>query len=146
MDQDFTQCLTKQEELKKIIHTELSPEERYSKIISFGNQLPPFPESERKEENRVTGCQSLTYLTGHLENQKMIFHGHSEALITKGLISIVLYVYQNETPQTILQCKPIFLNSLGILASLSPTRAHGLKSFYDKLIHITIKNFNNTEY
>lgn len=69
----------------------------------------------------------------------MFFHSYSEALITKGLASIVLYVYQGLTAETILKCKPDFLNSLGIIASLSPTRAHGLKSFYNKLLKSTIQ-------
>jgi cysteine desulfuration protein SufE len=142
MDSDFAQCLKKQETLKEIFHEQLSSEERYLKIIAFGKKLPPFPEEEKVEKNRVVGCQSLTYLSGYLQNQKMFFHAHSEALITKGLAYVVLYIYQEQSVETILKCKPDFLNSLGILASLSPTRAHGLKSFYNKLLNISIKNLS----
>jgi cysteine desulfuration protein SufE len=142
MDSDFAQCLKKQEALKEIFHEQLSSEERYLKIITFGKKLPPFPEEEKVEKNRVTGCQSLTYLSGYLQNQKMFFQAHSEALLTKGLAYVVLYIYQEQSVETILKCKPDFLNSLGILGSLSPTRAHGLKSFYNKLLNVSIKNLS----
>lgn len=142
MEELFTQCLNKQERLKEVFHSDLSQEEKYHKIIEFGQNLSSYPENLKQEENRVTGCQSTTYLYGECRDGTLYFNAFSDALITKGLATIMLYVYDQETPETILNCKPNFLNSLGILASLSPNRANGLKSFYKKMLEIAIKNFN----
>ncbi|MBM3201522.1 MAG: SufE family protein [Chlamydiae bacterium] len=142
MEIDFAQCLKRQEDLKEFFPASLTSEEKYFKIISFGSRLSAFPPEEKKEENRITGCQSITFLIGQKEEGKIFFKAYSEALITKGVIALLIEVYQGQTPETILKCPPHFLQTLGIFASLSPTRAQGLKSFYEKMLKIAVKNFS----
>lgn len=102
--------------------------ERYKHIADLGRKLPPFPEAERVEENKVKGCQSQVWLAGHLDGSRVIFDADSDALIVRGLIALALRVYSGRTPAEILDTPPEFINKIGMSEHLSANRANGLQS------------------
>lgn len=129
-DDLFTTCLVKQKNLINLLSTCSTPDEKYTKIMDLGRQLPPYHAKYKTSENIVTGCQSTTYLHSSIHNDVVVFHAHSEALISAGLAAVLINVYNEEKPETILTCQPHFLETLGIRAALTPSRANGLYSIY----------------
>ena len=108
-------------------------EERYEKVIALGRELPPFPEEEKIEKNRVKGCQSILYLKMERLKEKLHILTTSDALISAGLATLLTSIYQEEPPEAILQCPPLFLREIGLLDALSPNRSNGLRSLYQKM-------------
>ena len=107
-----------------------SPSEIYQEIMRWGKRLPSFPHEERVEENLVQGCQSQLYLETRFSEGLLHFNAASDALISKGLASLLVFYYSGESPESVLKNKPSFLEELGIIQSLSPTRAGGVASLY----------------
>lgn len=130
----FTSCLQKQNQIKELFLSCSSEEAKYQKLIELGRLLPRLKNADKVPENIVKGCQSTMYLHTYAKDGKVIFEAESDALISSGLAAILLRVYSDETPETILKCPPTFLEELGISASLSPNRANGLYS-----IHLRMK-------
>ncbi len=130
----FTTCLEKQDLIKKIFDKCSTPDERYLKIMEFGKQLPKLDPSYKIEANIIKGCQSTMYMRTYSENGKLFFQVDSDALISLGLAAILVFIYSDETPETILKCPPKCLEELGISTLLSPSRANGLYS-----IHLRMK-------
>jgi cysteine desulfuration protein SufE len=130
---EFEGCLRKQENIKELFKDCLTADERYQKIIVLGRQLPPFPDAQKHLGNIVQGCQSTMYLYAHLEEGKMRFLAHSEALISAGLAALLIQVYDNEIPEVILTCPPRFLENIGIQSSISPNRDNGIASLFLKM-------------
>ncbi|XGC82450.1 SufE family protein [Bdellovibrio bacteriovorus] len=109
-------------------------EDRYKKIIEMGKALPAMPENLKVEQNAVKGCQSQVWLAANLnENNQVLLHGDSDALIVKGLVGLLLYVYSGATPAEILSTPPEFLKALGFEGNLSPSRANGLHSMLKQI-------------
>jgi cysteine desulfuration protein SufE len=135
----FISCLKKQDEIKKIFSTHNDSDEKYHKIIELGRLLPKMDEKFKTEENIVKGCQSVMYLRSHLENGKVLFEADSDALISLGLAAILIFIYSNETPETILKCPPSCLEELGLSSALSPSRANGLYSIHLKMKQDALK-------
>lgn len=101
-------------------------EEKYSEIIRLGKKLPPYPEEYRNEKYMVRGCQSQVWIHPDLSNGKIKFDADSDAMIVKGLIALLMRVYNNRTAEEILDNPPDFLTEIGIDKHLSPTRKNGL--------------------
>lgn len=101
-------------------------EEKYSEIIRLGRKLPEYPEEFRDEKYKVKGCQSQVWLHPEFKDGKILFDADSDAMIVKGLIGLLMRVYNNRTPQEILDNTPDFLQEIGIDKHLSPTRKNGL--------------------
>lgn len=101
-------------------------EEKYGEIIRLGRKLPEYPEEFRDEKYKVKGCQSQVWLHPEFKDGKIIFDADSDAMIVKGLIGLLMRVYNNRTPQEILDNPPDFLQEIGIDKHLSPTRKNGL--------------------
>ena len=99
---------------------------RYEYVIDLGKQLPDFPEEWKTEDNRIKGCQSQVWLNMQLQDGKLHIDGTSDAAIVKGLVSVVLRVYSDRTPEDILAAKPDFIKEIGFTDHLSPTRSNGL--------------------
>lgn len=135
----YQNCLNKQEEIKKIFNACATTEERYKKIIAFGQQLQRMNPLYKTEENLVKGCQSVMYLHASHKNGKILFEADSDALISFGLAALLIAIYSDETPETILKCPPTCLDDLGLLASLSPSRANGLYSIHLKMKQEALK-------
>lgn len=127
-------CLNKQNEIKIEFASCQSEDEKYKKIIEMGKKLPKLKAEYKTPENIVKGCQSVMYLRSFMQEGRMHFEADSEALISAGLAALLIYVYNGETPETILTCPPRFLEDLGIQASLTPSRASGLYS-----VHLRMK-------
>ncbi|PWU13238.1 MAG: SufE [Chlamydiae bacterium] len=126
----FESCLRKQTLAKKIFKTCVTPEEKYQKIIELGKNLPPYPSMNKTPEHLVKGCQSTMYLLSYFQKTKMYFEVYSEALISAGLAALLLSVYQEEPPEVILKCPPLFLEEIGLYAALSPSRSNGLSHLF----------------
>jgi cysteine desulfuration protein SufE len=129
----FESCLQKQDAIKAIFAVCLTPEARYQKIIELGRQLPAFNPSARIPTNLVPGCQSIMYLEAIFQNSVLILNADSEALISKGLAALLIYVYSGETPVTVANCPPTFVQEIGLQNALSPARSNGLASLYHKM-------------
>jgi len=130
----FEACLEKQNQLKKMFVSCSSKHDRYEKIIELGQQLPSFNPASRIETNLVSGCQSIMYLETTLQDGKVYFNADSEALISKGLAALLIYVYSGQPPETLTLCTQTFLAEMGLQNSLSPARSNGLASLYVKMI------------
>lgn len=121
----------------------LSLEEKYHLIIRLGEALPPLNPESHLEENLVRGCQSKLYLDAVLRDGKMFFFAHSDALISAGLAALLIEIYSGETMERILTSPPNFLHTLGIHASLSPSRSNGLSQIYLKMKQLSISKMSN---
>lgn len=123
----------KESKLFEIFNALPSQEALYQEIMEWGKRLPAFPEEQKQEENRVEGCQSLLYLHTTCKGDSLHFQVDSDALISKGLAALLIYYYEGMTAAEVLTKKPTFLETLGIVQSLSPTRAGGVASLYLKM-------------
>ena len=136
-------CLKKQKQIKEVFascqSSNKSAEASYKKIIDLGKKLPRLDSTLKTEENLVEGCQSKTYLKARLEGGVVFFEGESDALISNGLLALLLAVYNEETPETILSCKPAYLKELNIPTSLTPGRANGLAAIYLRIKQEALK-------
>ena len=126
----FTSCIDRQQKLKLLFAGCTTPELKYEKIIALGRQLPPFPQELKLPGCLVKGCQSQMYLHSTLIDGRVRFQVFSEALISSGLAALLLAVYNDESPETVLGCPPLFLEELAIHGSLSPGRSNGLSSLF----------------
>ena len=102
--------------------------QKYEYIIEMGKSLPAIRPEYKIEENKVKGCQSHVWLHATMDEGKMRIEADSEALIVRGLVAMLLRVYDNRTPQEILETHPDFIDAIGMKAALSPTRSNGLAS------------------
>ncbi|HEY2811015.1 MAG TPA: SufE family protein [Rhabdochlamydiaceae bacterium] len=129
----FVNCLNKQAELELLFKDCPTPDEKYQRIIYLGRKLAPYPIEYKIPGKIVSGCQSIMYLHAYFENEKMHFMAHSEALISAGLAALLIKAYDQEPPEVVLKCPPLFLEKIGIAAALSPSRSNGLASFFLKM-------------
>lgn len=102
-------------------------------IMEIGNKLPPFPENERTDENIIKGCQSKVWLTTKFEDNKVIFLADSNTDITKGLISLLIRVLSNRTPQEILDTELYFIDKIGMSSIIGSQRSNGLASMIKQM-------------
>lgn len=100
--------------------------DKYALLIDLGNTLPPLEEKYKTESNLIEGCQSRVWLQADYENGKLIFKGESDAVIVKGIVSLLINVMSDHTPQEILDSDLYFIEKIGLKEHLSPTRSNGL--------------------
>lgn len=129
----FSSCLSKQHKVRELFSTASSPEEKYQIIIDLGKKARRFSPEEKTEERRVKGCQSLTFLKAELVGEKCFFEIDSEALISAGLGQLLTLVYNGEPPEAVIKCPPKYLEDLGIVTSLSPSRSQGLANMFARM-------------
>lgn len=108
--------------------------ERYQYIIDLGKQLPPFPEADQIDDNRIRGCQSQVWLTMSSQNKVMSYQATSDAIIVRGLIALLLSVYDGQPAAEIAESSSEFLNELGFGDHLSPTRQNGLHALLKAMV------------
>jgi cysteine desulfuration protein SufE len=101
-------------------------EEKYEYIIELGKKLPALEDEYKKEENIIKGCQSIVWLTSEYKNGKVFYKADSDALIVKGLVSMLISVLSGHTPDEILDAKLGFIKEIGMMAHLAQTRSNGL--------------------
>ena len=102
--------------------------ERYEYIIELGKSLPIIEEENKLDENLIKGCQSKVWLYSELDNDIIKFSADSDAILTKGIVALLLRVYSNQKPVDILGATTDFIDEIGLKEHLSPTRANGLVS------------------
>ncbi|WP_075555987.1 SufE family protein [Parabacteroides timonensis] len=100
--------------------------DKYALLIDLGNSLPPLEEKYKTESNLIEGCQSRVWLQADYEDGKIIFKGESDAVIVKGIVSLLINIMSNHTPQEILDAELYFIEQIGLKEHLSPTRSNGL--------------------
>ena len=102
--------------------------DKYEYLIELGKGMPLIDEKDKTDEHLIKGCQSRVWLACKPENGRLRFAADSDAIITKGIISLLLKVYDNQTPADILAANEDFIEQIGLKENLSPTRANGLVS------------------
>ncbi len=100
--------------------------DKYNYLIDLGNALPPIDPSHRTDNYAINGCQSRVWVDARMEDGKVWFGADSDAIITKGIISLLIRVLNGRTPQEILDTDLYFIERIGLRENLSPTRANGL--------------------
>ena len=100
--------------------------DRYQLLIDLGNGQEPLPQEYKTDNNLIEGCQSRVWLQADLVDGKVIFRAESDALIVKGIVSLLISVYSGQTPDDILASEPYFVEAIGLKEHPSPTRSNGL--------------------
>jgi cysteine desulfuration protein SufE len=107
--------------------------QRYEYIIELGKSLPLINEVYKTDENLIKGCQSKVWIHGEEHNGNIVFTADSDAILTKGIIAILIRVFSNQSPQEILDANTDFIDEIGLKEHLSPTRANGLVSMIKQI-------------
>ena len=107
--------------------------DKYEYLIDLGRRLEAFPEELKTEDRLIKGCQSRVWLDATVEGDRLIFSADSDAIITKGIISLLIGVYSGRTAREIADDDFSFVDRLGLRENLSPTRANGLASMIETL-------------
>ncbi len=114
--------------------------DKYEYLIELGKSLTDYPESEKTEDNLIKGCQSRVWLDYKIEDGKVFLNADSDAIITKGIIALLVGLYSGRTPQEILSSDFSVVEKIGLKENLSPTRANGLVSMIAKIREIASEN------
>lgn len=101
-------------------------DDKYEYIIDLGKKLPPLEQQFKIDENKVRGCQSTVWLAADFREGKVFFKADSDAVIVKGLISMLIRVLSGQTPDAIVAAKLAFINEIGMTSHLAQTRSNGL--------------------
>jgi len=107
--------------------------ERYEHMISLGKSLPLIDPTLKTDEKLIKGCQSKVWLHSELKDGKVQFTADSDAIITKGIVAILVRVFSNQTPEDIVKADTDFIDEIGLKEHLSPTRANGLVSMLKQM-------------
>ncbi len=107
--------------------------QRYEYLIDLGKSLPIIDEENKLDENLIKGCQSKVWLYANFEENQVKFTADSDAILTKGLVALLLRVYTDQKPKAILDADTEFINEIGLKEHLSPTRANGLVSMIKQI-------------
>ncbi len=116
--------------------------DKYGLLISFAKELEPMDKDFKTEENSISGCQSKVWIRTYRENGRLIINLDSEAMITKGIISLLLKVVNNRPPQVILDLDLYFIDEIGLKSNLSPARADGLASIIRRIREVAEREMN----
>ncbi|MBO4743060.1 MAG: SufE family protein [Bacteroidales bacterium] len=128
--------MTLQERKEQIIEDFSLYEEwldKYEYLIELGKALAPYPEEKKTDDRLIKGCQSRVWLDAQMSGGVLEFAADSDAVITRGIISLLISVYSGRTPQEILEDDFSFLDEIGLRQNLSPTRANGLLSMIETI-------------
>lgn len=114
--------------------------DRYSLLIDYGNELEPFKESDKTEQNLIDGCQSKVWFTAELQPSDdasreplVIYHGDSDAILVKGIVALLIRVLSGHTPQEIIDADLFFIDAINLREHLSPTRSNGLSAMLKQM-------------
>ena len=102
--------------------------DKYEYIIELGNSLEEFDDKNKTPSNLIQGCQSRVWLNGELKDDRVLFTADSDAIITKGIVALLLKVLNNRSPKEVMESDLFFIEKIGLRENLSPTRANGLVS------------------
>lgn len=107
--------------------------ERYEYMIDLGRSLPLIDEAYKTDEYIIKGCQSKVWVYAELNDDKLVFTADSDAIITKGIIAILIRAFSNQHPSDIMNAETGFIDEIGLKEHLSPTRANGLVSMIKQI-------------
>lgn len=108
-------------------------EGKYEHLIELGKSLPKIKDAYKTDDRIIKGCQSKVWLHSEKQGDEIIYTADSDAIITKGMVALMIRVLSHQTPQTILQSNLDFINKIGLTEHLSPTRANGLISMIKQM-------------
>lgn len=114
--------------------------DKYEYLIDLGKNLPPYPEELKTEDRLIKGCQSRVWLNYEVKDGYLYFTADSDAIITKGIISLLISVYSGRTPEEISSSDFSFIEKIGLKENLSPTRANGLVSMIATIKTVALEN------
>jgi cysteine desulfuration protein SufE len=120
--------------------------DKYEYLIELGNSLQSLDEKYRTNEYLINGCQSKVWVNAELDGDKIIFKADSDAIITKGIVALLIRVLSNRKPEEIMNADLYFIDKIGLTQNLSPTRSNGLLSMvkqmkmYGMAYHAKLKN------
>jgi cysteine desulfuration protein SufE len=122
-------------------------DDKYEYIIDLGKRLAPLDDKYKVDENKVRGCQSTVYLIAEQRNGKIFYTADSDAIIVKGLISMLIRVLSGQAPDDIINARLDFINKIGMMSHLAQTRSNGLLSMVKQMknyaLAFKIKNTAN---
>ncbi len=131
------EIIKKPEEISKEIVEEFAVFDewldKYEYLIELGKIMPVAQESDKIDENLINGCQSRVWVKSTLKDGRLWFAADSDAIITKGMISLLVRVYNGQSPEDILSAKLDFIDTIGLRENLSPTRAGGLVAMIERI-------------
>ena len=107
--------------------------EKYEHIIDLGKSLPLIEEAHKKEDNLIKGCQSRVWLHANKQEDKVVYTADSDAIMTKGIIALLVRTFSGQKAQDIVEADTDFINQVGLKEQLSPTRANGLVSMVKQM-------------
>ncbi|MFT7612336.1 MAG: cysteine desulfuration protein SufE [Parvicellaceae bacterium] len=118
--------------------------EKYEYLIELGKDLPLISESNKVEDNLIRGCQSRVWLHAELIDGKVVFTADSDAIITKGIISLLVRAFSGQTPEVILKSEVNFIKEIGLTDHLSPSRSNGLVSMVKQMKNYSLVYLKST--
>jgi cysteine desulfuration protein SufE len=108
-------------------------DEKYEYIIDMGKKLKPLEEEHKKDENKIKGCQSTVWMISEFKDGRVYYRAESDAVIVKGLVSMLIRVLSGHTPQEIIDAKLGFIDAIGMRQHLAQTRSNGLLSMVKQM-------------
>lgn len=112
--------------------------DRYQMLIDLGGEQEPLPDSDKVESNLLAGCQSRVWLICEEKYGKLFFRAESDALIVKGIVTLLIKVFNAQTPQDILNAEIYFIEKIGLSEHLSPTRSNGLLAMLKQIKYFAL--------
>ncbi|GIJ97449.1 Fe-S metabolism protein SufE [Capnocytophaga stomatis] len=107
--------------------------QRYEYLIELGKSLPLIDDKYKTDDYTIKGCQSKVWLFAELQQGKVVYTADSDAIITKGIVALLVRVFSNQTPEEIVKADTAFIDQIGLKEHLSPTRANGLVSMIEQM-------------
>ncbi len=107
--------------------------DKYEILIEIGGRLEEIPEEAKTEANLVRGCQSVVHVYGGLQDGKMAFRGHADAMIVNGLLTLLVEGLSGLTPREVLAVSPDFIKETGVVKALTPSRVNGFYNIYERV-------------
>ena len=114
--------------------------DKYEYLIELGKSLTDYPEEKKTDERLIKGCQSRVWLDYKIDGGRIFFNADSDAIITKGIISLLIRIYSGRTPEEILSSDFSVVDKIGLKENLSPTRANGMVSMIARIREIAAGN------
>jgi cysteine desulfuration protein SufE len=113
-------------------------DDKYEYIIDLGKKLPPLEDQHKRDDNKVRGCQSTVWLVADYKDGKVLYKAESDAVIVKGLISMLIRVLSGHKPDEIVNARLDFINEIGMTSHLAQTRSNGLLAMVKQMKHYAL--------
>ncbi|MFA6199685.1 MAG: SufE family protein [Bacteroidales bacterium] len=123
--------------------------DKYNYLIELGRECPIIEEKDKKENNLIKGCQSRVWVSAEIVDGKMLIKADSDAVITKGIVTLLLRVFNNQKPKDVYESELYFIDKIGLSTHLSPTRSNGLLAMVKQIklyaLAFTVKEGQNSK-